>query len=288
MSEQQKTLQIAELNQKLSAIKEQREKLKAEADDLAKERDKLNEQIKRLGAEIFELKNERNTINTNVKELKQKRNWLQTKIHEKIEELKRLNEELKTLDKKKACKNSISVIQKEINAIDWKIQTTSLSLQEEKALVEKVKNLEAQLVTLKKFEQTRQKMLELRVEIKALETERKCCHETLTEMAKKSQEIHEKMLAKIEETKKLKMAADNFHKQFLAIKEKIAPFNAEIQELLNQVSALKGEILKVRMEEAKRSEVALREKLKQQVLDKLKRGEKLTWEEFQLLGDEDL
>ena len=62
----------------------------------------------------------------------------------------------------------------------------------------------------------------------------------------------------------------------------------EIQGLLNQVRALKGELLKAKMDEERKSEEALLEKLKQQAAEKLKRGEKLTWEEFQLLGDEDL
>lgn len=287
MSEQQKTQQISELNQKLSLLKEQRERLKAEAEAWAEKRDKLNEQIRCLRAEILELKNERDKLNEDVKQLKQKRNEILEKKRAKIEEAKSLNETLKELSKKKPRK-SISAVQKEIDAIEWKIQTNPLNLQEEKALVEKVKNLEAQLAILKKFEQTSQKLLELRAEIKALETEGNTHHEKLTEIAKKSQELHEKMLAKIEELNKLRAESDELHKQFLAVKEKITPINEEIQSLLNQMKTLKGELLKAKMDKAKESEGMLREKLKQQVREKLKRGEKLTWEEFQLLEDEDL
>jgi uncharacterized coiled-coil DUF342 family protein len=96
------------------------------------------------------------------------------------------------------------------------------------------------------------------------------------------------MLAKIEELNKVKAKADDFHKQFIAIKERIAPINTEIQELLSQIRTLKRELLKENMDRKRQSDDALREKLKQQALEKLKRGEKLTWEEFQLLGDEDL
>jgi len=285
--QQQRTQQITELNQKISVLKGQREKLKAEAEGLAKERDRINEQIKHLNAEIFELKNERNNLNVEVKTLKQKRNEMQAKVRIKIEEAKRLNEELKALGKRKTRK-SISTIQKEIDAIEWKIQTNPLDLQEEKALVEKVKSLEAQLATLRRFEQISQKLLELRAEIKALETEGKFCHEKLTDSAKKSQELHEKMIAKIKELNKVKAEADDFHKQFVTVKERMTPINTEIQGLLNQVRALKGELLKAKMDEERKSEEALLEKLKQQAAEKLKRGEKLTWEEFQLLGDEDL
>ncbi|MGB9676602.1 MAG: coiled-coil protein, partial [Candidatus Bathyarchaeales archaeon] len=263
------------------------ERLKVEAEDWAKKRDELNEQIKRLRAEILELKTERNKLNEDVKQLKQKRNEMLEKMLGKIEEAKRLNEELKELDKKKPRK-SISAVQKEIDAIEWKIQTSPSNLQEEKMLVEKVKNLEAQRALLTKFEQTSQRLLELRAEIKALETEGKSYHERLTEKANKSQELHERMLEKIEELNKVKAEADEFHRQFIAVKENIAPINEEIQGLLNQIRTLKGELLKEKIDKARESEEALREKLKQQVREKLKRGEKLTWEEFQLLEGEDL
>jgi len=48
---------------------------------------------------------------------------------------------------------------------------------------------------------------------------------------------------------------------------------------------LKDEIKKEESEEKKKSESAIREKLENQAREKLKRGEKLTWEEFQLLAE---
>jgi len=281
LSKQQK---IDELTQKLSALKEQRNKLNAEAAERAEKRNKFNEQFKSLRIEILELKNERDKLNEKVKELKHQRNEMTIKVREKIEEAKKLNQEIKALFKKKPSK-SLQTLQREVESIEWKIQTTPLSLQEEKELVERVKQLETQLNIHRKLEQLNHKLLELHAEIKALKTECRLRHEKLTETARKSQEIHEKMLAKIEESRKLKTEADSLHKLFLQTKERTRPIQEEISKISNQIKGLKDEIQREEAKEKKKIEEALREKLEKQAREKLRRGEKLTWEEFQLLAE---
>ncbi|MEM3823993.1 MAG: hypothetical protein QXH87_03585, partial [Candidatus Bathyarchaeia archaeon] len=198
-------------------------------------------------------------------------------IREKIAELKKVNQEIKALNEKKPSK-SLQTLQKEFDSIEWKIQTSSLSLKDEKKLIEQVKQLEIQINIYKKLEQLKQKSVELKAELKALQTKSKIFHEKLTETAQTSQKIHEQMLKKIEELKRVKIEADEFHKLFLSEKEKIEPIQEEISKISNQIKML-------REEERKKTEESLREKLERQAREKLKRGEKLTWEEFQLLAE---
>lgn len=281
MSQQQK---IGELTQKLSALKDQRDKLNAEAEEWAEKRDKLNGQFKNLRAETLGLKNERDKLNEEVKELKRQRDEAKTEFHEKIEEMRKLDQKIKALIKKKPS-TTFQALQMEFERIEWKIQTTPLDLKEEKELVEQVKQLETQLNIYKKLGNLNQKIIELKAELKALETKSKLFHEKLTETAQRSQQIHKKMMEKINDSKKLKEEADGLHRLFLQTREKVRPIQDEIWEISNQIKELREEAQKEEEKEKKKSEEALREKLEKQAREKLRRGEKLTWEEFQLLAE---
>lgn len=281
MSKHQK---IGEMNQKLSGLSDEKDKLLTEADGCAEKRNKLNENFKKLREEISKLKNERDGANEKVKWLKQRRSELKTRIHEKIEELKKLNQEAKMLMKKEPSRD-YEALQKEFEDLEWKIQTTTLSMEEEKELVERVKQTELQLSVFRKLEKMDKKTLPLRSEIKALDNESKQCHERLTDIAQKSQELHQKMLTKIEESKKIKAEADSLHKAFVQAKEKLKPIQDEMTVTVIQIKQLKGEIREEEAKGKKQSEDAVRGKLEQQAREKMKRGEKLTWEEFQILAE---
>lgn len=262
-------------------------KLNAEAREWAEKRNKLNEQFKSLRAETLELRSERDKLNEKVKELKQQRNKMKTEIHEKIGEIRKLSQEIKALTKKKPSRTP-QTLQKEIESIEWTIQTTTLSLQEEKELVERVKQLEIQLNIHRKLGRLNQKMLELQAELKAIETKNRYYHEKLTETAQKSQGIHERMLEKIAEAKELKMEADDLHRLFLQTKERTKPLQEKKMEILDRIKRLKEEIREEEEREKKRIEEVLREKLEKRAREKLKRGEKLTWEEFQILAEKEM
>jgi uncharacterized coiled-coil DUF342 family protein len=93
------------------------------------------------------------------------------------------------------------------------------------------------------------------------------------------------MLAKIEESKKIKAEADNLHKTFVQTREKTRPLQEQIAYTLNKMRQLKGEIREEQQKEKKQSEETIRNELEKQAREKLKRGQKLTWEEFQMLAE---
>jgi uncharacterized coiled-coil DUF342 family protein len=275
---------IEELARKLSDLREQKDKLDAEAYEWADKRNKLNDQVKGMRDAVLELRTQREKVNEKVKEFKQQRNETTRKIRDKIEEMEKLRQENRALIKKRPSR-SHEALQKEVDSIEWQIQTTSLTLQEDRELVEKVKQLETQLSVHRKLEQLDRKILELGKEVKALRNENEFRHKKLTENAEKSQEIHLNMFEKIKVLKKLKMEADDMHKRFLDAKEKARPVQDEIMGLANQIRQMRGEILAEEEKEKKQDQDALREMVEKQAREKLKRREKLTWEEFQLLAE---
>jgi uncharacterized coiled-coil DUF342 family protein len=283
---EQKTKEIENLTHRISELKEQRDKIEAEAGVYADKRDKLNAQNRELHADITELRSERDKLNEEVKNLKLVRSELKERIRKKIEEIEKLREQSKELAEKRPSRSHQS-LQKEVDSIEWKIQTMHLSLQEEGELVEQVKHLETQLNMYRKLEKMRQKVHGLQAEIKATKTKEEQFHEKLTETARRSQQIHQEMLGKVEESRKLKAEADGQHQLFLQARESAKPVNIEIAQLSDRLRQSK---LKKRTEEElekKTNEEALREKLASDAREKLKRGERLSWEEFRLLDDDE-
>lgn len=271
---------VEELRQKLIDLKEEKKKLDAEIGELVKRRNDLNSQIKHLKTEILELRRLRDETNAEVKRLKGQKDEIKTERVQKIEEFKRLQAEIKSLLAKKPTKDA-SVLQKELNTIEWKIQTTPLSPQKEKQLIEKVKELEIQLNIYRKIEQLAQKKLELMAEIRALEARVKDLQDKMMNEIEKSRKIHEEIIKKLNEVKKLKTEVEDVHRLFLCARERTNTIREEIRKIAEKVALIEAE-------ERRKSEELLLEKFTKQALEKLRRGEKLTWEEFKTLTERGL
>jgi len=284
LSEHKNRQKVEGLTEKLSALQEQEDRLEAEAAEWADKRDKLNERVRSLRDEVESLRSRRDEINDRVKELKQRRNEVTARIHERFEKAKGLQEERKSSAKRKPSRSHES-LKDEVDSIDWTIQTTSLTLQEDKELVGKVKQLETQLAVYKKLEQVTRAITQARAEIGTMKSESEQLHKQLTENAQKSQGAHKEMLAKIEVSKTLKTEADKMHKKFLQARDSLRVLRQESKTLASQLSQLKGELREKERREQKDSEDALRETLERNAREKMKRGEKLSWEEFQLLAE---
>jgi uncharacterized coiled-coil DUF342 family protein len=308
VSAQEKINQIANLRSQIATLKDQVNKADSESKKQIEKRDQLNEQTKKANLEIRELKKQRDVINEKVKTLKQQRDDVRVKIKPILDEIQAINEKKEVL-KKKAPRINQKDIQEEINAIDWKIQTESLDFQEEKRLVGEVKVLETQLISYKKIDKQNKKISEHMQERKTLGAQADVFHHELSELAKKSQELHENMIAKIAEAKKAKEEADAQHKGYIQNKEQIQTSLVDIAVLTGQMLGLQSSVreqnnalrekenaqraqereqISVERNKKQLNEHALKEKLGAQAKEKLQKGEKLSWNEFQLLaGDDD-
>ncbi|TRO53380.1 hypothetical protein E2P61_01425 [Candidatus Bathyarchaeota archaeon] len=286
MAGQNKESEIDRINRQLSALREQTNSANADIRIQVQKRDNLNDKFKNLRQEINAFKNERDALNEKVKMLKQQREKTRAKIRTYIEEIKNNRQKIEEL-KKKTARENYRILQKEFDDIEWKIQTTSLDMKEEKRLVERVKQLETRLSVYRKIDHHIKKISELQKKLELFETNADATHKELTEIAERSQSTHAKMVAKIAESKNIKAEADKLHSTYIQEKEHAKPLSEKIKNLTEQKRKLQAAI-RVEDEKRKKSvEQALKEKLGSQAKDKLQRGEKLSWEEFKLLTDED-
>jgi uncharacterized coiled-coil DUF342 family protein len=282
-----KNAKILGLNEKLSAIRGERTKLEDESYELAEKRDKLHVLAKNLRDEVATLRNQRNEINDRVAEMKQHRNNVITEVRLKTEETKKIREEHRLLSKKKPPR-SHEDLQKEVESIDWQIQTSSLTVQEDRELVGKVKQLEKQLIIHRKLEQLLARIAQLQSEVKMMKSESQQLHLQLTNKAQTSQEIHTEMLQKADEWRTQRTKADDLHAEYILAKQKTKTIRDNENALLTEIRNLKTEIDDEVKKEKEQGDNVIRETLEKQAKEKLKRGGKLSWEEFQLLAEKGL
>jgi len=325
---EQKATEIANINQQIEAInqrivtlKEDIIKTREETKKHVADRDQLNEKVKGLRLEIADIKKERDQLNASVRSLKQQRDEVRVQMAPFIEEIKGHSQRIREL-KEKGSGESRQELQKAFDALEFKIATTSLDLHEEKRLIDQVKEIETRMSIYKKMDQHSKKIGEIRTELKVFEDKADVFHGELTQNAKKSQELHARMLAKFEEMKKIREDATNLHLQYLLDRERVRPLQDEIGRLIDQRRRLFGarqgqyeerqkeyeerkkqyEERKKQYEDRKRQfdaekeeseklkkakEQEIKEKIGSEAREKLQRGEKVDWNEFQLLAGDD-
>ncbi len=268
---------ITELRQQLAPLIEKHDKLNSEAKQWAEKRDSLHKQIKKLRAKAHELKQKRDELNVRVQELKILREEANKERRERHAQILKLREEIRALREKKPSR-SMDNIQAEIEKLEWKIQTTSLTLKEEKVLIDQVGFLENQLLVYNQLQKLKDSLTELRTEEKELESNAKIHHKELLGLAEQSQELHKEMMEALNEADSLQGEADKAHQRFLEAKQRV-------RSLHQRIELLREEIHCIEEETKSKHELELRKGLEERALEKLRRGEKLTWEEFKVLAE---
>ncbi len=296
----EKTRQKDEIREQIRKLREEAKTANARIKGFIEQRNQMNEQVKKAREEIAGLKSERDAINEKVKLLKQQRDAVRAKSEPIVKEIKAIKDKIDAL-RKKLPRERQQDLQEELQAIEWKISTTSLDLQEEKRLIEDVKQLEILLANYKKIDNQKGKINDLFAQRKVVYDEADIFHKELTDLAKKSQDIHAVMMEKVNAAKISRGQADSFHQSYLKTKEDLVPLYEKITELSMKLRGLDASLReeskarKMAQEQAakenqqatKEKEQAIKEKLEAEAKNKLQKGEKISWNEFQLVMGED-
>ena len=307
MTEKQNPSQISNINLQIDRLKEQTRENNAQIKKFIEKRDELHEKARKTREEVNQLKTERDTLNEKVKQLKQQRDAVRVNVEPIMTEVNTIHEKIDAL-KKNLPRINHRELQKELDAIEWKIATTTLDLKEEKRLVENVKELEIQLRGYKKIDIQHKKIKELIEHRKTFDAQADVYHKELTELAKKSQDLHALMMEKVNSMKKDRAEADSLHQAFIKAKEQNNLIYEQIRQLISQSTGIrtsmreqyqsrrKEDEVRRKEEEAKRKqeqeeravkEKAIKEKIGGEAREKLNRGEKVSWDEFaMMLGDD--
>jgi len=275
---------VDELNRERSALKGKLDKLNSEAMKWAEKRDTIHERIKKLRIEDGELKGKRDALNEKVRELKGLRNTARNARKEKHVKILTLREELRALAKNKPPR-SMHEVEEEIESLEWKIQTTPLAFREEKALIDQVRPLEAQLLVYKRMQKLKDNIFKLKRESEELEVEAELYHEKLSELAEQSQAFHEMRIKALNQIRAIKVEADVAHQKYVWTKEQAQDLRQKYVELSRQIESLEQKLRQAEEEKRAERQTELLKELEDRAREKLKRGEKLTLEEFKILTE---
>jgi uncharacterized coiled-coil DUF342 family protein len=308
LTEKQTPSQISNINLQIDKLKKLIHENSEQIKKFIEKRDQLHEKVRKTRDEVNQIKVERDALNVRVRELKQQRDAVRVNVTPIMDEMNGLNDKIDAL-KKNLPRISRRELQQELDAIEWKISTTSLDLQEERHLIENVKELETQLISYKKIAIQHKKIKELLEHRKTFDAQADVYHKELTDLAKKSQDLHAAMMEKVTAMRRDRTEADGLHQSFIRAKDQNNLMYEQIHQLINQATGIRAALRdqyhirrkddqsrhkegedKRRQELAERAvkEQAIKEKIGSEAREKLNRGEKVNWDEFaMMLSDDD-
>ena len=276
---------LVDLEREALCLRAEIERVESEVRRFAEERNGLNSRMRNLKREAANFRKERNALNEEVRNLKVILMELKREYWERLDSIRDLRNRIRKHLKMKPSRREDS-LKKEIEEIDWRIQTTPLPLEEEKRLVERVKSLEKQLNFYHKLNAMKNELSILEGRLKKIKDEIALYREQITETVEKSQFFHEKMIECLKKMEEFKPKVDEINKKYGESRKKLSALRLKYKKLLGQISAIKKII---REEEArKKAEAlsALKEKIGREALKKLKKGEKISFEEFKILAEQ--
>ena len=278
---------IEALNQELTPLKEERNKLNDEAKKWATKRDALHEKARNLRKDANSIKEKRDALNEKVQELKNLRSQVTDRRKEKFDKIAALRDKIRDLNEKIPGGN-LRQVQREIEEIDWKIQTNSLPVKEEQELVNRVRHLESLLVDQKQIGKVKDKLFKLRAEEQKFGAEARTLHDKLSELAEQSQKYHAQMISILEKVRELQGEANEAHQKFVESKEEAQKQHQKFVEVLEKIKGIQRDLKESADKKQAERQSELKGELEKRALEKLKRGEKLLWEEFQVLAEKGL
>ncbi len=277
---------IQEIRVQLASLRIQITKSEQEAKHWKQKRDAAHEQTRNLRSQIELDRENRDSLNSQVSALKIQRNETRDQIREKIERIQSLRQQLAMLQEN-APRIDVENLRREIKVLEWKIQTSSLTLEEEAPLINKVGELELQLETQNKIDMARVEIAELQEEIDEANQEASILHEKISDLAEQSQGFHKKMTESLQQLNNLRDEANSYHQEFIQRINDLEIARKDRAKAKTQLRTLNSELRSRETAERNAKESTTKEAVKKEAQKKLKKGEKLTFEEFKLVLDDD-
>ncbi len=277
-------LQLAEMNRLAETLRDKRDELNTEAQKLVKERDRLNAQVAEWLTKAREHREKRDEYNQKVADFKIKRDDVYSKIKEKVDERQGNEDEVEEIQKKNSA--PAHVLRRKIRELDWSLQTQVLDLKREREIIENIAELEVELKVAEEAASKRKENAKAQTEIEDFRLLMNAHHNSVLEFARLSQEENQQMIEAYAEVDALRKRADEAHRRYLETRREADETHRRFIEAKQENSRLRKELGEIRVRRRVEKIQELEERLEEKTataLEKFKRGEKLTMEEFSLL-----
>ncbi len=271
----------------LRTLREEVNTLNSKKEETFTEKNNASKEIRELIGKVKDSKVKRDEKTAAVKEEKEKRQKLTEEIKEKItkiEESKPKTEEKPSQSPAKQDSGKPAfIIKKEIKALEYKIETEGMSFDKEQKMMKVINSLKKQLVEAEKKSKAFHEMKNISHELRPLKKDASDIHRKIQEDASESQKFHEEMIGaskKIDELKKQeKELSSRFLEEKKTYQDAVAKLKAKIEELNQIREKLDMHGQEVKEDRKEKQNKSLKEK-QNEVLEKMRKGEKLTTEDL--------
>lgn len=270
-----------EFQEMANDLKAKRNKLHLKSKQIADDRDSLNSAIRKMRNGITQHKKERDELNERVQHAKEQRNKLNMSLSatkRKIWELERSQSMISG--------TNLNDLRKQLRTLENEQMTKPMSSRKEKKLIEIISELHAKIRKQEDILNKDPKLKKAIEEEKSIKQKAEKQHDNVEKLALRAQEEHEAMIRlirqqdnsvrkvnEIQETiVNTKIQADEVHKEFINYVDKI-------HDLEREISTAHDEKRKKR----KTAEITTAHKEANEILEKFKRGDKLSTEDLMTL-----
>ncbi len=273
------------LNAMAEEHKSKRDRMNSVTKQLAEERDRLNAQVRDLVQRANDHRNNRNKLNIEVRESKKLRDERNKKSAE-------LNEIVMKLKKEKIVETggpSLSRLRKELNDLDFKMMTSVLTPDKEKEMMANIARIQAMI---REQEQKMEEHREIRQAVRdarQAKEEAESQHRLVSDLARRAQSEHDSMIELYETADELRKQADAAQQKFIANKQLADAEHKQHIELIRKVHDYDKFISGLRRRERKARkdrQETVQKKVTEDIVEKFKKGQKLSTEDLLSLQTE--
>jgi len=278
------TAELNSIRERIKDAKEERTRIIEELKTLRAQRAKLLSDLAGLKERYRSVESRRHELIESFKNLANERKARLAELKELRELLQAKNSQIREMEKQ--ARTPTSILREEINRLEWQLQTKVLSLEEENRIINKIKRLNELLAKAEALKKEKNSTLEMKALLSSLRIQ-------VEDLSKKLGNLRE-------EINKLSQERDSLRSRI----EEIVNKNVELKTLINEKQEQVNK-LSTMIEELVRKQGEIREKLsqlhkdlerskisqiidakKQEIMEKLKKGGKLTFEELKILYGE--
>ena len=267
---------IDELRRTVKALQSEGNKVYGERVAVEKEQRALRSELKKLISESQQARKERDVFTAKVREEKSKRSELGSQIKEKIGVVKSFSKDAHSV-------GSLNYLKHSMNVINAKIETEVMPFEKEKALMKQLHKFEKEYAEAKKAADLLKQKQASSSELKTLKKSADDVHSVIQENAKLSQEKHEVAVSASKKINDIKQKLDDLNKVLEEKDKVLLDVDLKLEPLLKELGELSGKVRKTADEVYHRRQDSMKKTLKDMrdaIEAKLKRGEKLTTEDF--------
>ena len=283
-------IKLDELEAQANELRSTRNALFDQIKKLREERDRHNKTTRANREQAIKHRTERDRINKKIQEIKQNLGPLFDSLNEKNEALYNAEKEIRAEYRSMPRKENV---QKDLERIEWEVMTTPTSemLGREEEMLQRAAKLKKTLDGYKHIEIKEDQKQSFVADKRATQAEISKMREEISGLAEQSQEHHERMILFFEEADKAKKQADEVHGRYVEKIQGVEVIKEDLNFLMPQINALrdglKASDLKV-AELRKMNAQQRADAMKKEAMEKMSRGEKLSFEDLRLIyGDEE-